>query len=82
VRPRFEADQVDHGPSKAAWAALTARSTSSAPPSGARAMTSPVAGLMTSKVCPSAASTCSPPMIIFTLPIAGWALVCVVMRQF
>ena len=67
VRPRFAADQVDHGPSNAFWAAATARSTSAGPPSGARAMTSPVAGLVTSNVCPSRASTCSPPMIIVTV---------------
>ena len=50
--------------SKAFRAASTARSTSS--PSGTLAMTLPVAGLMTSNVCPSAASTLSPPMTIRT----------------
>ncbi len=42
-------------------AAATARSTSSALPFGTSAMTSPVAGLMTSIVSPDAASTHSPP---------------------
>ena len=46
---------------RAARAAATARSTSAAPPSGTRAMTSPVAGLRISRVAPSTASTSSPP---------------------
>ena len=49
-------------------------------------MTSPVAGLTTSKVWPSAASTCSPPMIIFTLTgvavVVAGACDSVVMRRF
>ncbi len=40
----------------------TARSTSSAPQLGTSAITSPVAGLITSIVLPEAASTNSPPM--------------------
>ena len=48
VRPRLAADQVAQpfGSSNACWAAFTARSTSSGPPSGAVAITSPVAGLI------------------------------------
>src|SRR5919204_6726247 len=46
----------------AAFAAATARSTSSAPQRGTSAITSSVAGLMTSIVSPEAASTHSPPM--------------------
>ena len=69
VRPRLPAAQAAQPlrSSNAFWAAATARSTSSLPPSGARAMTLPVAGLTTSKVAPSAASTCSPPMTIRTV---------------
>src|SRR5579864_5575990 len=47
---------------RAFCAASTARSTSSAPQAGTSAMTSPVAGLITSIVSPEAASTNSPPM--------------------
>ena len=66
VRPRLPAAQFAQpfGSSNAFCAAATARSTSSRPPSGAVAMTLPVAGLTTSNVWPSAASTDSPPMII------------------
>jgi hypothetical protein len=46
----------------AASAALTARSTSSAELAGTLAMTLSLAGLITSAVRPSAASTNSPPM--------------------
>jgi hypothetical protein len=49
-------------PSNAARAAATALSTSAAVDSGACAIASPVAGLMTSSVWPSAGSTHSPPM--------------------
>ena len=49
-------------PSNAARAAATARSTSSEEESGACAMTSPVEGLITSSVAPSAASANSPLM--------------------
>jgi hypothetical protein len=65
LRPRFPAAQLAQPlrSSNAAWAAATARSTSSLPPNGAVAIVAPVAGLTTSKVCPSAASTDSPPMI-------------------
>ena len=84
VRPRLAADHdaQPFGSSNARWAAFTARSTSSGPPSGAVAITWPVAGLVTSKVCPSAASTCSPPMIIFTSRVAVTACDSVVMRPF
>ena len=66
LRPRLPAAQVAQPlrSSKARRAASTARSTSAGPPSGAVAMTAPLAGLTTSKVCPSAASTDSPPMTI------------------
>ena len=57
--------------SKAACAAATARSTSSRPPSGAVAMTAPVAGLTTSNVPPSAASTDCPPMTMSGAGPAG-----------
>jgi hypothetical protein len=49
-------------PAKPASAALTARSTSSAELAGTFAMTLSLAGLMTSAVRPSAASTNAPPM--------------------
>jgi hypothetical protein len=48
--------------SHALRAASTARSTSASEPFGTSAMTSPVAGLSTSIVWPSSASTHSPPM--------------------
>src|SRR5256714_1253126 len=75
VRPRFAADQVDQplGSSSALRAAATALSTSGLPPSGAVAMTLPVAGLTTSNVWPSEASTCSPPMTIFARRISSAA---------
>ena len=49
-------------PSKASLAAATARFTSSSVESGISAITSPLAGLVTSSVAPSAASTSSPSM--------------------
>ena len=66
VRPRLPAAHVAQpfGSSNAFWAASTARSTSVLPPRGAVAITLPVAGLTMSKVCPSAASTDCPPIII------------------
>src|SRR2546426_5286984 len=66
LRPRFPAAQPAQPlrSSNAFWAAATARSTSSRPPSGDVAIVLPVAGLTTSKVWPSAASTDSPPMTI------------------
>src|SRR3954451_2479381 len=65
-RPRLPAAHVAQPlrSSNAFCAAATARSTSSRPPSGAVAMTLPVAGSTTSNVCPSAASTVSPPITI------------------
>src|SRR5262245_725605 len=51
--------------SNAPRAAFTARSTSSSVESGACAMTSPFAGLITSSVLPSAGSTNSPPIMFF-----------------
>jgi hypothetical protein len=61
---------------KAASAARTAASTSAAPPRGTRASTSPLAGLTTSIVAPSAAGTHSPPIswalsMISALPVFG-----------
>ena len=53
---------VPQPPSKAARAAFTARSTSSWVSFGAWAISSPVAGLRTASVPPSAASTDSPSM--------------------
>ena len=53
---------VPQPPSKAARAAFTARSTSSCVELGACAISSPVAGLRTASVPPSAASTDSPSM--------------------
>src|SRR6185437_4318188 len=54
---------VDHGPlSNARRAAFTARSISAAPPAAALANTSPVAGLMTSKISPDWAGTNFPSM--------------------
>lgn len=53
---------VSRQPGKAAAAAAMAASTSAWPESGAVAYTSPVAGLTTSVVRPSAASLNSPPM--------------------
>ena len=76
VRPRFAADQLDQpfGSSSALRAAATALSTSGLPPSGAVAMTLPVAGLTISNVWPSEASTCSPPMIIFARRMSSVAV--------
>src|ERR1700749_3013616 len=47
-----------------AWAASTARATSSAPQRGTSAIVSPVAGAITSIVSPEAASASSPPIRI------------------
>ena len=73
VRPRLPAAQLDQpfGASNAACAASTARSTSALPPSGAVAIDEPVAGLTTSNVCPSAASTVSPPMTMRRVEISA-----------
>ena len=54
-------------PSKASFAASTARSTSGLVESGASAIGSPLAGLITSSVPPSTGSTASPPMKFFNL---------------
>src|SRR5436309_135881 len=66
LRPRLPAAQLAQPlrSSNAFWAAATARSTSSRPPSGAVAIVLPIAGLTTSNVWPSAASTDSPPITI------------------
>src|SRR5262245_37474799 len=52
-----------HGPLKAAWAALTARSTSSGPASATVVIGSSVAGFTVVNVAPEAASTALPSMI-------------------
>ena len=62
-RLRWAGAMRDHLPdSKARRAAATARSTSSLSQAAILAMTSPVAGLTQSKVCPEAASTYLPSM--------------------
>ena len=60
MRPRSWAVTSRQPSSNARRAALTALSTSAALASGTRAMTSPVAGFMTSNVRPDAAATHSP----------------------
>ena len=59
---RFEGETLRSGPSSAARAAATARSTSSAPAWATSQIGSPVAGSIVSKVRPSAASGRSPPI--------------------
>ena len=54
-------------PSNAAFAAATARFTSSSVDRGISAITSPFAGFVTSSVAPSAASTDSPSMKFWSL---------------
>ena len=66
-RPRGEALRVVEGPLRGGDRAVDVPG----PPRGARASSSPLAGSITSKVCPSAASTRSPPMTIFASPSAG-----------
>ena len=61
---------VPQPPSKAARAALTARSTSSWVELGACAISSPVAGFRTASVRPSAASTDSPSMKFLKVCVA------------
>jgi hypothetical protein len=56
--------ESNQSPSKARLAAATARSASSLVPSCTVASTSPVAGLITSRVCPSDEFTHSPSMNI------------------
>ena len=61
-----------HGPSsKAARAAVTARSTSAAPASGTCAHACPVYGSMESNVRPERASTHRPPMNMRSGPFAA-----------
>ena len=57
-------------PGKAAFAAATARFTSSSDESGMSAITSPLAGFVTSSVSPLAASTDSPSMKFCSLRLA------------
>src|SRR5688572_25432878 len=61
-RCRSNGFQWLHGPSKAARAAATARSTSAAVPAANSVRTEPSAGLIVGRVRPSAASTHWPPM--------------------
>ena len=60
---------------KARLAAATARFTSSSADSGISAITSPVAGFVTSSVAPSAASTNSPSMKFCSLIVVAIAIV-------
>src|SRR5829696_4882843 len=63
MRPeRLAALTLRSGPTSAVRAAAAARATSSGPASATSQITSPVAGSMVSKVRPSAASICSPPI--------------------
>jgi hypothetical protein len=63
MRLRSSASIPDHTPeSNVSRAAAIARCASSRPAAGTLAKTSSVAGLITSKVSPEAASTHSPPM--------------------
>src|ERR1700686_3697407 len=58
ILPRSDGVMLAHGEdSNARRAALTAASTSPSSPSATRAITSPVAGFVTSKVLPEAAAT-------------------------
>ena len=61
-RARSFGGVLPHGPSSAARAASTARSTSASPAIAARASGSPVAGSCRSRISPEAGSTTSPPM--------------------
>src|SRR5256885_974952 len=72
ISPRFGAG-VRRQSSKAAFAASTARSTSSALERGKTPSVSPVAGLVVSKVSPEAASTHSPPMKFLNVLVAAVA---------
>jgi hypothetical protein len=63
-------------PSKAPFAAATARFTSSSPESGISAITSPLAGFTTSSVAPSAASTSSPSMKFCSFVLLTVAILC------
>ncbi len=61
-------------PGNASFAAATAASTSGLVESGASAITSPVAGLTTSSLPPSAGSTALPPMKFLSLVFAAVAI--------
>ena len=71
--PRSPGVVFDHSP-KARLAAATARFTSSSVESGISAITSPVAGLITSSVAPSAASTNSPSMKFWSFVLLAVAM--------
>src|SRR3954467_13838413 len=70
ISPRRGAGTSRHS-SYAPFAAATARSTSSALDFGKTPSTSPVAGLVVSKVSPEAASTHSPPMKVLKVLVPG-----------
>src|SRR4051794_19865988 len=80
ISPRFGAG-VRRQSSKAAFAASTARSTSSALDFGKTPSTSPVAGLVVSKVSPEAASTDSPPMKFLKVLVAVLATAGTLLRR-
>src|SRR5215831_5810933 len=61
-RERSVGGVFPHGPSRAARAASTARSTSASPAIATRARDSPVAGSESSRASPACGSTCSPLM--------------------
>src|SRR6188472_950337 len=80
ISPRRGAGTSRHS-SYAALAASTARSTSSALDFGKTPRTSPVAGLVVSKVSPEAASTHSPPMKFLKVLVAVLATAAILLRR-
>src|SRR5215208_682407 len=80
ISPRFGAG-VRRQSSKAAFAASTARSASSALERGKTPSVSPVAGLVVSKVSPEAASIHSPPMKFLNLFVAAVATAAILVRR-
>src|SRR5690242_5820129 len=80
ISPRLGAGTSRHS-SYAAFAAATARSTSSALDFGKTPSTSPVAGLVVSKVSPEAASTHSPPMKFLKVLVAVLATAGTLLRR-
>src|SRR5829696_1096371 len=78
--PRFGAG-VRRQSSKAAFAASTARSASSALERGKTPRVSPVAGLVVSKVSPEAASIHSPPMKFLKVFVAAVATAAILVRR-
>ena len=74
MAPARSAGVVVAQPSNARFAAATARFTSSSVESGISAITSPFAGLVTSSVAPSAASTDSPSMKFWSFDLVAVAM--------